>query len=114
MRELHPQDKDQKVTKSKKAEDAQQSPVLTSTYFYREHSLGPLVPSRVAAVSKAPAAMLHCPSVCALIHLSQPPPLHYCLSIFPFSLPSTASCSEKHPLTGLWEMPHHQEVGALQ
>lgn len=63
MRELHPQDKDQKVTKSKKAEDAQQSPVLTSTYFYREHSLGPLVPSRVAAVSKAPAAMLHCHSV---------------------------------------------------
>lgn len=40
MRELRPWDKDQKVTKRKEAEAAQQSPILTSTYFYREHALG--------------------------------------------------------------------------
>lgn len=46
------------------------------------------------------------------IYPNPAPPL---LSLhLPFLTPSTASCSEKHPLTGLWEMPHHQEVGALQ
>lgn len=35
-----PRDKDQKLTRRRKAEAAQQSPILTSTSFYREHAWG--------------------------------------------------------------------------
>lgn len=96
MRELHPRDKDQKVTKSKKAETAQQSPVLTFTYFYRKHSLG---------------------ATCALGWQLSPKPLQTRFTVTQSELssicpnppiavsPSSLSCplhtilSRKHPLT---------------
>lgn len=60
-RPLHPWDKDQKTTKKRKSEAAQQSPVLTPTYFSREHVLGAtcaLVGG--SSVPEATTATLHC------------------------------------------------------
>ncbi|KAB1254156.1 hypothetical protein Cadr_000027034 [Camelus dromedarius] len=91
------QDKDQKTTKRRKADAAHQSPIPTSTYFYREHAQGHLC--RLGHV-----AVLHI-SHSLSSHLFVSTPHRFPLCPLPTSLPLGIW---RTPLTGLREMAGHQ------